>query len=78
MQHSPAVNLLDAIRRECRLNIAFIRCPVPDGEDVWLIGAMDENGEAWFSEHTDLLLAAAMLEKLVGRNRAESDDLMRL
>ena len=56
MQHSPAVNLLDAIRRECRLNIAFIRCPGPDGEDVWLIGAMDENGEAWFSEHAKRLI----------------------
>lgn len=74
MQHSPAVNLLEAIGRDLGVEVGFVHCRLSDG-DAWVVGAADGDGETWFSRHSNLLLAAVMLEKMLRRTRAESDHL---
>jgi len=74
MQHSPAVHLLEAIQRDRGVEVAFVHCRLPD-HDSWLVGARDIDGETWLIRHSDLLLAAVMLERMLRRAHAESDSL---
>lgn len=66
-----AVNLLDAISTERRVTTSFASARAADGEQLWVICALGQDGQQWRSQHSDLLLAVLMLDNLLSQDSNE-------